>query len=264
MPPVRGAQPIMLIAGDGMNLTITEQEPGRVAVKLATTAGNWFAGTFSNLPTDRETTIELAFAGSGSKENQASVVKWVDLHPVMTYADPAKYATYEWFVKDAQGHWISGDPLKTGEARYAGTGKVPVQQVIPAAVAEQFLSRDGKYWAAWREIETVDAVMDKNIFCIKQQFALPKATVAMRIPYPPALQKAFAERVEEAHIPGVTVRHLGKSTNQHELYLIEIGDPDAQEEQSTVLKRPTIFLYGDEDGNEPDGSWAVDGALSNG
>ena len=251
-------QSITLLPGDGMNLTITEQEPGRVAVKLTTTAANWFAGTFANLPTDRETTIELALAGSGSKENPASVVKWADLHPVMTYADPAKYATYEWFAKDTQGRWVSGDPLKTGEARYAGTGKVPVQQVIPVAVAEQFLSRDGKYWSAWREIETIDAVMDKNIFRIKQQFALPKVTVAMRIPYPPKYQQAFSERLEKAHLPGVTVHAVGKSTQGRPLTVIQVDDPD---DANTAANHPVLLLYGAEDGNEPDGAWVVDGAI---
>ncbi len=40
--------------------------------------------------------------------------------------------------------------------------------------------------------------------------------------------------------------------------MVQLEDPEAKE---PVLGRPVILLYGDEDGNEPDGSWVVDGAL---
>lgn len=181
-----------LIGGDGMNLAITAQTSALLLeVKLTSSDANWFMGTFMNLPTERETTIELSLGTGGPKESPASVVKWYRLHPVMTYADPSRYESYEWFQKDASGRWVSGDPFKTGENRFAGSGKVPEQHVMPPRCAAPFLSADGRYWSAWRELDGTEAVMDKNIFRMTQQFALPSATVAIRMPYLPVYQHEF-------------------------------------------------------------------------
>ena len=85
--PATGLMTVGLLPGEGMNLIITgKPSPSLVEVKLISIAANWFAGTFMDLPMDHETIIELALAGSGTPENPASVVKWMQLHPVMTYA----------------------------------------------------------------------------------------------------------------------------------------------------------------------------------
>ncbi len=203
-----------MVRFDSMNLSITRQ-PSLIQaqLKLTSSATNWFAGLFMNLPTDQETTIEIKLDAGGPKESPNSVVKWYQLHPVMTYADPNRYETYEWFNKDAQGRWVSGDTFKTGEQRYAGYGKIPVQHVLPPAITEQFLSADGRYWSAWREIDNVEAVVEKNVFRMKVKFTLPSAVVAIRMPYMPNYQSTFLEKLEQAHLPGVTVHHIGVSTH---------------------------------------------------
>ncbi|HOF88693.1 MAG TPA: hypothetical protein PLZ36_11415 [Armatimonadota bacterium] len=57
--------PIALTPQDGFNLDVVDQiHPHYVIVKLASPAHNWFAGTFTNLPTDKEVTIGLSMAGN--------------------------------------------------------------------------------------------------------------------------------------------------------------------------------------------------------
>ncbi len=177
----RTRPPIAITPSDGFSLEVVDQTtPHYVIVKLTSPAHNWLAGTFTHLPTDKDVTIGLSIAGNDTKSNAADVKKWQGLVPVMTYADPKQYETYKW---DAQGRWVSGDPFKQDEAKYAGTGKVPAQAVIPKDMAEQFLSADGKYWSAWREVDTAEALPGINVFRITQRFGQATATVAMRVPY---------------------------------------------------------------------------------
>jgi len=218
--------PIALTPQDGFNLAVVDQiTPHYVIVKLASPAHNWFAGTFTNLPTDKAVTIGLSMAGNDTRGNAADVKKWVGLMPVMTYADPTQYETYEWFRKDAQGRWVSGDPFKQGEARFAGTGKTPEQAVIPKEVAAQFLSADGQYWQAWREVDTAEAVPGINVFRITQRFARPTATVAMRVPYTYTYLQAFLAKLQAAKLPGVTVDEIGDTPEKRKLQCIRVEDP---------------------------------------
>ncbi|HOS44775.1 MAG TPA: hypothetical protein PK794_13885 [Armatimonadota bacterium] len=116
--------PVAITPQDGFNLEVVDQVNSHyVIVKLASPAHSWFAGAFTHLPTDKDVPIGLSMAGNDTKGNAADVTKWVGLVPVMTYADPAQYETYEWFTKDGQGRWMSEDIFKQGEAKYAGTGK---------------------------------------------------------------------------------------------------------------------------------------------
>jgi len=203
--------PIAVSPQDGFNLEVVDQITPHY-VKLASPAHNWFAGTFTDLPTDKGVTIGLSMAGNDTRGNAADVKKWVGLVPVMTYADPTQYETYEWFIKDQDGRWVSGDPFKQGEARFAGTGKVPDQMVIPEEVAEQFLSADGQYWQAWREVDHAEAVPGINVFRITQRFAYPTATVAMRVPYTYRFFQEFIQRLQTAKIAGVEIDLIGRTT----------------------------------------------------
>ena len=173
---------------------------------------------------------------------------------------PMRYESYEWFTKDTQGHWVSGDPFEQRKSHFAGVGKVPEQQVIPRELAEQFLSVDGKYWSAWREIDKTEAVVNKNVLRMTQKFGFPLATIAMRVPYLPKVQQAFADKVEHAQSPGVIVHQLGRSANGHALSLLEIGPADGTTD-AEALDRPVVLLYADEDGDEPDGCWVDQGVV---
>lgn len=174
----------LVIPQDGFNLKIVEHiTPTYFVVKLTSPVHNWFAGTFTNIPTDQEVTIGLSLQEVDTGINKADVSKWQGLRPVMTYANPAAYETYEWFTKDENERWVSSDPFKVGEEKFAGTGVVPIQRSVPKNVAEQFLSKDGKYWSAWREVDNTEVIPNLNIFRIKQRFALRTVTVAMRVPF---------------------------------------------------------------------------------
>ena len=100
--------------------------------------------------------------------------------------------------------------------------------------------------------------IEKNSFSMLQKFDYPMATVAMRVPYMPKYEQAFINKIENAHLPGITVHAIGNSTLGRPLSVIQVDDPDST---ATDTARPVILLYGDEDGNEPDGAWVVDGAL---
>ena len=218
---------ITMIPGDGMNLEIAEQISSHyVVVKVNQSVHNWFAGTFTNLPTNKKVTIGLSMEGMDTTGNKADVTKWKGLMPVMTYGDPTKYETYEWFQKDGDGRWVSGSPLRHGEAKFAGTGKVPEQTAIPIEVADQFLSDDGSYWSAWREIDTAEAVTTLNIYRIRQQFSLPNATIAMRVPYTYAFLGQLTERLKAEKFPGVTVDTIGTTRNGKKLTVIRVENTD--------------------------------------
>jgi len=215
--------------------------PHYVIVTLASPAHNWFAGTFTDLPTDKDVTIGLSMAGNDTRGNAADVTKWVGLMPVMTYADPTQYETYEWFAKNKEGRWVSGDPFKQGEAKFAGTGKVPTQTVIPKDVAEQFLSKDGTYWQPWREVDTVEAVPGINIFRITQQYAYPTATVAMRVPFTYTYLCQFITRLKTAKFPGIVIDVVVKSKEGREIYAIRYTDRKNHVLDQAAIQ--TILIY---------------------
>ena len=253
---------IAIIPGDGMNLAIVDQvDPHYVVVKLTSPAHNWFAGTFTNLPTDNPVTIGLSMEGNDTGGNKADVSKWVGLAPVMTYADPTRYETYEWYAKDAQGRWVSGDPFKTRRERYAGTGKVPDQSAIPADLAGQFLSPDGKYWQPWREVDRADFTFrtGQYVFRIVQKFSRPEATVAMRIPYTYTYLETFIEHLLEDKAPGVYVDEIGRTPGQRMLQAIRVEDLDST---AAAADRKAVLVIAREHATEPAGSWALQGILT--
>ena len=220
--------PITTIPSDGFNMKVVEQlTPYYVITTLDPPVFNWFAGTFTNLPTDKEVTIGLNMSGMDHIVNKADVSKWVGgLKPVMTYADPTKYESYEWFTKDNLGRWVSGDPFKTDNLKYAGTGTVPDQHVIPANIAEQFLSKDTKFWSPWRPVDSTEIISSLNILRIRQCFSMPTTTIAMHIPFPTALQQAIIERIQRAKVPGISVDEIGKTMDGNPIRVIRIAHGD--------------------------------------
>ena len=102
---------ITIIPQDGFNMTVDDQVNDHyVITRLTSPAHNWFAGTFADMPTDKDVTVGLAMAGRIPGINKLDVSKWEGLRPVITYGDPMKYETYEWFEQDvtrAMGEWGS-------------------------------------------------------------------------------------------------------------------------------------------------------------
>ena len=257
--PPAAPPPIATIPSDGFNMKVVEQPtPYYVITTLEPPVFNWFAGTFTNLPTDKEVTIGLSMNEMDHLINNADVSKWAGLKPVMTYGDPTNYATYEWFEKDNQGRWVSSDPFKVGDARYAGTGKIPEQTVMPKEVAPVFLSADGKRWSAWREIDDAEAVGNLNIFRCKQRFLLPSATVAMRIPFTYTYLQQFITRLRAAELPEVFVDEIGTTQGQRQLQVIRLEG----RQQTTIDTLRTVLVIAREHATEAASSWALYGGLT--
>ena len=251
---------ITMIPGDGMNLEIDEVlNPYYVILKLTSPVHNFFYGRINHLITSGETTtIGLSLAGNDAGGNLADVKKWVNLAPLISYADPSLFESYLSYEKDTEGRWVSSDPLARGDGRYAGTGDVPQQTVIPNDIAKMFLSKDGHYWQPWRET-TGEAVTELNIFRIKEAFVLPTAAVSLRIPYTYTYLQAFIERLQTAKLPGVFVDELGTTPEGRKLQVIRLEDPALLQQPSD---HPTICLIAREHASEQASSWALSGALN--
>jgi len=248
---------IAILPRDGFNLQVSEQVNAQyVIVTVPPPTHNWFAGAFTNLPVGVPVTIGLCMADNGLSNMPADVSKWVGLRPVFSYADPARYESYEWYMKDADGRWVSGDPFNTGEARYAGAGVVPEQAVIPAEAASKFLSADGRCWSPWREVEGTEVLATINVFRVKQAFDMPAATVAMRVPYTYTYLQSVIARLQQANLPGVFVDELGTTPGGRKLQIIRLTDPD-----DPRANQHTILATAREHATEPAGSWVVQGML---
>jgi len=250
---------ITTIPRDEFNLTVSEMiTPTYVVLKLTQKTHGWFAGSFEHLPVNTPVTLGLSMDGNDDDKTPADVSKWKGLRPVMTYADPTQYASYVGYTKRADGHWISDDPFTGADAPDAGTGPVPQQTTIPMEVAAQFLTPDGIAWYPWREVDEARALPGVNVFRMTHTFALPTATLAMRVPYPYGYEQACRERVNAANLPGVTIDALGKTPGKRELAIMRLEPPDVQ---TAPKDRPTVLMYAREHATEPDGCWVVDGAL---
>ena len=230
-------------------------------------------------------TLGLPIDNSSAEGQRINLDNRAGLKPALTYADPTTVDAYEWFARDAQGRWVSGAPWKTGDARYAGAGKVPEQTLMPEPLAEQFLSADGHYWQPWREVDSTEALSNLNIFRIHQRFAQPTATVAMRVPFTYSYSQSLLQKLRDAHLPGVTVDDLGQSEEGRELTAIRVEDPAAltaldihalpqpkRNEPAVRVQvtgagaqapdqRGVIVVYAREHATKADGSWVVDGVL---
>jgi len=287
----KGAAPqgMTIIPVEGFNLKVLEHiAPNYVVVAVNSLAHNWFAAKITNVPTDGQVTIGFSMEGNDAGGNPADVTKWVGLTPVMTYADPEKYESYEWFQKDDQGRWTSGDLFKTGDDRYAGTGKTTQQSVIPEEVADEFLSKDGRYWQPWRDVDATETMTNLNIFRIKLHCKLPIVSVAMRAPYTYMYQQALLKKLTEHPIAGISIDDIGTSLGGKEIRAIRVEDPscvthlnisqradDGNTEithRFQVIEEDTaghadprekmvVVIYAREHGTEHDSSWTVNGIL---
>jgi hypothetical protein len=277
------APEITLIPSDCFNLKIIRRGKSQVDVTPARVNHGWFAGTFDHLPIDTEVTLRICMAGNDIGGNIADCAKWVGLRPVMTYADPAQYESYQWYRRDAQGRWVSGDPCRRGTAKFAGTGPTPKQEAIPADLAAEFLSADGETWSPWRELKEGKADTCKKIFTIRERFARPTATIALHFPYTVAYQEAFLQRLRAGKFPGVTVDELGESAEGRKLYMVRLDDPEAPtplrmgetltrgdgtivpvvriEDPPGAPKPRVLLVNAREHGSEHAGSWVVQGVL---
>ena len=233
-------------------------EPIRCLVRLETPAHNWFCGRFTNLPLDCDVEIVLCMIGNNTKGNIASVSKWKGLQPVLTYADPEQYDTYEWFTKDVQGRWMSGDPFKTAEVKYAGDGKLPDESSIPKELAASSLSPDGQFWSAWQDITTATVDVKTNTFRIRFRPLAKTACISMRIPYTYTYLQQFIEKLQAAKLPGVFIDNLGLTPEKRKLQVIRVEATD-----STIKSddKQTVLMIAREHATEHASSWALQGVL---
>jgi hypothetical protein len=243
---------VQISQSPGMNLQMVEQvSTNYIIVKVSPAIHNVCAGTFLHLPTDHVMNIGLSMAGT-----PGNVSKWQGLLPEMTYGDPAVYETYEWFRKDGQGRWVSGDVLKRAKARYAGNGTVPSQTAMPLAVASKYLMDNGTYWSCWKEVDVAEAVPAYNVFRIKQKFDLENATIASRVPYTYRFQQQFLDRLQQSQMPGVAVETIGTTPGGRKLSVIRIDDANSRVPRR---ERPTILITAREHATEPASSWVAHG-----
>ena len=274
---------ITIVPTECFNLKILRRGKTQVDVAPARINHGWFAGTFEHLPVDTDVTLRICMAGNDIGGNIADCRKWVGLRPVMTYADPTQYESYQWFRRDAQGRWVSGDPCRRGASKFAGAGRTPKQKVIPEHLAEEFLSADGTTWSPWRELGEGRADTQARIFTVRERFARSTATIAMHFPYTVAYQEAFLQRLRAGKFPGVAVDELGDSTERRKLYMVRMDDPECPTplRLGETLTRPdgsivpvvriegapgapkprVILLNAREHGSEHVGSWVVQGIL---
>lgn len=249
-----------IIPADGFNLRILQASATDVTTTPAIpgNAHNWFAGRFSGLARGRETTIRVNMTGNDTAGNKANVgQKWRGLRPLYTYADPNQYEAYTGYTRNENGAWISSDPFKKGTAQFAGNGTTPLQNVMPPAVAAEFLSEDGASWFPWQEIDTANPIKG-NTFEIRHTFALPSASVAMRVPFTHNYMTQFIARFQAAQLPGITVDEIGETSGGRKLWCIRVEDPTGMASKADLR---TVAVFAREHATEHATSWSVLGVL---
>ena len=254
---------LKIIDTAGCNLAINQKiSDAEYSLKSTSYVANWFSGVLANIDTTKELTFSLCIEENNANRTTPDISKWEGLWPVYSYGRYWDYNSFVHYSKNADGYWVSNDPFLTGDAKTAGNNKTPTQTVIPAELAEEFLSKDGNYWSAWAEIQNTSATKAVNTFFMTKQFNSSTTAIAMRYPYTYDYQLQYVKKAEKAKIPGVTVYNIGTSSNinKQNLYVIEVSDPTATEEE--LQDRRVVLMYANEDGNEPDSSWVVNGAMN--
>ena len=249
---------LKIIDTAGCNLTIVEETAlNTYSLKLTSDVHNWFSCVFNGLDTSNPTTFTLDM-NTNFDGALMDLSKWEGLWPVYTYSYYWSYDAYVYYIKDDNGNWISSDLFL--KDKLAGNGKIPIQNVIPAELAEEFLSEDETYWSAWQEIKDTKTNLGSNTFTITKQFHSPNAALSMRIPYTYNYMFEYISRLRNQKISGVTVHRIGQSIKQDSLYAVEISDPHASKEE--LKERRVVLMYANEDGSEPDGCWVINGAMN--
>lgn len=247
-----------LIEGDGLNLKIVTASNEQISLEPRDkpAAHNWFAASFDGL-TLGPTSWRVDMSGTGT-QYKGKVAKWQGVHPVISYADPARYETYIWYFKE-DGVWISSDPLLRGADREAGNGELPIQSAVAPELATEFLKADDQIWSPWRDIETANANPADNTFSFSTDVATPRATIAMRVPYPNSFEDEFAKRLKAANWPGVSVDEIGQSVEKRPLRVFRLDDPRPT---LPLAQQQTVLLFAREQATDHDGSWVLFGALA--
>ena len=248
---------IEIIQHNSCNLHIQDIiDPNHIIVKLNNPCHNYFCTNLINVPTNKTITMGLSMDLQSNKENKADVTKWDGLVPQFTYGDINDPATFEWYRKDANGYWISGNPLDTGNA---GKGLVPEQKVIPAAEAPDCLKDSGKYWDPWIDIKDTEQNNNLNIYRVKIKAKLPSITVAMRIPCINAVIDDFINQLRKVKPLCCNVYTIGRSIKGRDLYVVFCHDSMEIHHQK-LMEKPTVVFYAS-DGNEHDANWICYGIL---
>ena len=243
----------------GCNLAINEKiSDSEYSLVSTSKAPNWFSCAFTNIDISKELTFSLCMNDNDAVGAAGDVSKWDGLWPVYTYSEYLNYDTYIYYTKNDDGYWVSSDVF--AKEKLTGNGKTPEQTVIPVELAEEFLSEDGKYWSAWAELQDTHADKGSNTFFMTHQFNSPNVSIAMKYPYCYDYELEYMTRLEKANIPGIKINNIGKSIKDHNLYVVEINDPTATAEE--LKERRVVLIYANEDGDEADSSWVVDGAIS--
>jgi len=251
---------LKIVEAEGCNLAIDEVLDNDIYVlSNISKVPNWFSGVFEGIDTGVETSFSV-MAGMGYTKSKGDVKKWEGLRPVYTYAKYLDYNSYIYYTKNKDGYWVSSDPFLNDEERLAGNGKTPFQTIIPADLSEEFLSEDNNYWSPWAELKTAYPLAFDNTFHITHKFNSSDVSIAMKYPYTYDYEEEYMNRLKAADMKGVTVNEVGKSIKEHNLYVVTVCDPKATEEE--LYDRRVVLIYGNEDGDEPDSSWTVDGAMS--
>jgi len=256
-----GAAELKIVDTAGCNLDIVgKAEPSTYSLKSKSHAQNWFSAVFEGVDTSIPTTFTLNMDNTGNAQYPGNVSKWVGLYPVYSYARYWDYNNFVYYIKNADGYWVSSDMFAS--EILAGNGKTPIQTVIPEELAEEFLSEDGGYWSPWQEIEETKALIGTNTFTLTKQFNSSVAAIAMRVPYTYDYEYQYMRKLQAADIDGVTVHNIGtsNSASRQHLYAVEVSDPKSSEEE--LENRRVVLMYANEDGDEPDGCWVVNGAMN--
>ena len=266
------AERVALYPTPGFNLQVLERSGATVTLAPQTkgAAHNWFAGLFTGLPVGREVTLAIEMKGQDTA-NRADVGKWKGLRPVISYADPNAWETYVSYTRGSDGVWQSDDPFARGTA---GRGETPQQKAIAPALAPLFLGQETRpnpdskakaktikveTWSAWRELETVEADTKANRFLIRHAFALPYATVAMRVPFTAQFHELWARKLVQSGAPHLLIEKIGTTPGGRDLLVFDVRDGDARPVQNDA--KPTILLTAREHATEHAGSWALYGLV---
>ena len=261
--PVRYLAPdvISTISFPGANMDILNVvSKTELNLKLKKKVPNWFLGIIFGVDTEDITTLCLNMSENSTSLGRADVGKWEGLRPVYTYGSHIYYSDFIYYTKGDDGFWVSSDPFLFGNDKLAGNDRLPVQEILFEGLEEYALSEDGKYWSAWMEIEDAYPDSYSDSFTMRESFKQKLVTVAIRVPYSYDYEWQYMLKLKEVKRTGVKVHEIGKSVEGRDLYIVEINDPKATEEE--LKDRRVVLIYANEDGDEPDSSWVTQGIIN--
>ena len=247
--PTTKQEPIEVVNAPGTNVVLNDRlDNNHIVVDVTTKAHDWWMMKLTGV---KGKTVSIGF----SMEYKGDVAKWHCLQPVYTYSDPDKLQSYLWYTKE-KGHWMTGNTLFADKIADAGTNKCPIQHIIPAESAGEFLDSTGSYWESWGRIKQTEVIDNLDIFRFTASFSQNAVWIAMRYPFSNELFNALLEKVKNLHNDAIRVKVIGKSEEHRDLSLIEV-------DTSRFFQRHPlqILVYGREHATEPATSWGVVGIL---